>query len=64
MRSTGPALKSNPVKPAKVQATQVGTAAFTFSDGSHATFAYSVGNVMQSKAITREVFVNPGTLCQ
>ena len=64
MRTTGPAFGATPFDPAKVVATQVGNATFTFSDGDHATFAYTVGNVRHSKAITREVFVSPGTFCQ
>jgi hypothetical protein len=42
----------------------VGKATFTFSDGNNATFAYTVNGITQSKAITREVFVPPGTVCQ
>jgi serine protease len=64
MRTHGPAFSATPFDPSKVTATQVGRATFTFSDGAHATFAYTVGSVTQSKAITREVFVAPGTFCQ
>ena len=39
-------------------------ATFTFADGNHGTFAYTVNGVSQSKPITREVFVSPGTVCQ
>jgi len=63
-RTTGPAFSSVPFDPAKVTATAVGTATFTFSDGNDATFAYTVNGVSQAKAITREVFQNPGTVCQ
>jgi hypothetical protein len=42
----------------------VGTASFTFSDGNDAMFSYTVDGVTQSKAITREVFVSPGTVCE
>ena len=44
--------------------TQVGTAAFSFTDASNGTFTYSMNNTSQSKAIMREVFV-PGvvTVC-
>ncbi len=42
----------------------VGTATFTFSDGNNAMFSYIVDGVAQSKAITREVFVSPGTVCE
>jgi hypothetical protein len=34
-----------------------------FSDGANGTFAYTVNGVAQTKAITREVFVSPGTVC-
>jgi hypothetical protein len=63
-RTTGPALNALPFTPANVVATQVGTATFTFSDGNNATFAYTVNGIVQNKAITREVFTNPGTVCQ
>jgi len=63
-RTTGPAFSSVPFNPANVMATAVGTATFTFSDGNDATFAYTVNGVSQAKAITREVFQNPGTVCQ
>ena len=42
----------------------VGTASFSFSDGNNAMFSYTVDGVIQSKAITREVFVSPGTVCE
>jgi hypothetical protein len=42
----------------------VGAASFTFSDGNNATFAYTVNGVSQIKAITREVFRTPGTVCR
>jgi serine protease len=64
MRTRGPAFDAVPFAPSAVTATPVGTATFTFQDGAHATFAYTVNGVSQAKAITREVFVNPGTYCQ
>jgi len=64
VRTRGPAFSATPFDPAMVTHTAVGTATFTFSDGNHATFAYTVGGVTQSKPITREVFVSPGTFCQ
>ena len=63
MRTQGPPFSATPFDPASVSATAVGTATFTFSDPNTATFAYTVGNVAQSKTITREVFVSPGTYC-
>jgi hypothetical protein len=62
-RTTGPALNAVPFNPAAVVATAVGNATFTFSDGNNANFAYTVNGVAQNKPITREVFQNPGTVC-
>jgi len=63
-RTTGPAFNAVPFNPAAVVATAVGSATFTFSDGNGASFAYTVNGITQTKAITREVFVTPGTVCQ
>ncbi|HXT03232.1 MAG TPA: hypothetical protein VN760_03585, partial [Casimicrobiaceae bacterium] len=62
-RTTGPAFDAVPFDPAAVVRTPVGTATFTFSDGGNAVFAYTVNGIAQSKAITREVFATPGTVC-
>ena len=48
----------------------VGTATFSFTDGNNGTFAYQVNDpyaaivATQTKAITRQVFRLPGTVCQ
>jgi hypothetical protein len=63
-RTTGPAFNAIPFMPANIVATAVGTATFTFTDGNTGTFNYTVNGVAQTKAITREVFVAPGTVCQ
>jgi len=63
-RTTGPAFDAVPFKPAAVVATAVGSATLTFSDGNDASFSYTVNGVTETKAITREVFVAPGTVCQ
>ena len=63
-RTTGPPFNSVPFDPAKVAGTAVGTATFTFTDGNTGTFNYTVNGTTQSKAITREVLVAPGTVCQ
>jgi len=63
-RTTGPAFNSVPFNPANVAATAVGSATFTFTDGNTGTFAYTVNGVTQTQAITREVLVAPGTVCQ
>jgi hypothetical protein len=63
-RTTGPQFNAVPFDPAKVVPVNVGTASFTFSDGNNAAFAYTVNGVSQTKAITREVFRTPGTVCR
>ena len=62
-RTTGPAFSANPWNPSQVTATPAGTATFTFNDASTGTFAYTVDGISQSKAITREVFATPPTVC-
>jgi hypothetical protein len=42
----------------------VGTANFNFSDGNSALFTCTLNGVTQTKVISREVFVAPGTVCQ
>ena len=63
-RTTGPAFSSVPFDPAKIVMTQVGTAGLSFSDGQTGNFSYTVGSLSQTKAITREILVAPGTVCQ
>src|SRR6266511_3975250 len=63
-RTTGPAFNAVPFNPNNVVATPVGTATLSFTDGTTGTFAYTVNGVSQTKAVTREVFTNPGTVCQ
>jgi hypothetical protein len=48
----------------KVVETPAGTAAATFTNGNAATFAYTVNGAAGSKAVTRQVFMPPGTSCQ
>jgi len=68
VKTSGPPYNLVPFESDKVQRKNVGTATFTFTDGNTGTFAYqvndgaNVGN--QSKAITRQVFRPPGTVCQ
>jgi hypothetical protein len=42
----------------------VGTATLSFANGNAGSFAYTVNGVAQTKAITRQVFRTPGTVCQ
>ena len=62
-RTTGPAFSAIPWDKNQVGLTQVGTATFTFTDISNGTFAYSVNGSAQTKAITREVFATPTSVC-
>jgi len=62
-RTTGPAFSAVPFNPANVVVTPVGNATFTFADGNHAAFAYTVNGVSQTKQITRQIFQPPGTVC-
>jgi len=64
LRTTGPPFDATPFSPAKVVTTQVGTASLSFSDGQTGTFTYTVNGVTQTKSITRQIFVPPGTVCQ
>ena len=67
-RTTGPAFDSAHF--GQVQHHPAGTATFTFTDGNTGTFAYDVdlgdgvNRASQAKAITRQVFHPPGTVCQ
>lgn len=63
-RTTGPPFNSMPFDATKVVATAVGTANLTFTNGNNATFMYTVNGTTQSKAITRQILVAPGTVCQ
>ncbi len=69
-RTTGPAFSAVPFLPANVSATEVGTLTVTFAHGNSANFAYTVAlsgaasAVSQTKAIVRQVFRIPGTVCQ
>jgi hypothetical protein len=62
--TTGPPFYAQPFDPSRVTHSPVGTATVTFTDGAHATFAYTLNGVSQTKALTRFVFRAPGTVCQ
>jgi len=49
--------------PQQLGVTQAGTATFTFSDISNGTFSYTVDGVAGSKAIMRESFASPPSVC-
>jgi hypothetical protein len=69
-RTSGPTFSAVPFDPTQVHHSPAGTATVTFTDGNNATFSYNVdlgdgvNKATQSKAITRQVFRAPGTVCQ
>lgn len=67
-RQIGPPFNAVPFSPAQVHGTPVGTATVSFSDGDNGSFSYQVNDganvATQFKAITRQVFRAPGTVCQ
>ena len=63
-RTTGPPFSAKPFDPARVVASAVGTARFTFSDGNTARFDWSVDGETGSQSITRQIIQDPGTICQ
>jgi hypothetical protein len=66
----GQAFNALPFDPTKITRKDAGTATFAFTDGNTGTFSYNVdlgdgvNRATQSKAITRQVFRAPGTVCQ
>ena len=60
----GPPFNAAPFDAASVVPIDVGAATLAFGDGANGTFSYSVNGIAQTKAITREVFAAPGTVCQ
>jgi hypothetical protein len=63
----GPAFNAAPFppigSPGGATGTTVGTASVSFFDGNSGEFDYTVNGESQSRNITREVFVAPGTVC-
>ena len=68
IRTKGPAFSAVPFDPTQVQRTPVGTTTFSFTNGDSGTFAYQVNDganvATQAKAIVRQVFRPPETVCQ
>jgi hypothetical protein len=67
-RTAGPAYSAQPFNSDLVRHIPIGTATLTFANGNAGTFAYQVADganvANQTKAITRQVFRAPGTMCQ
>ena len=68
IRTSGPAFSAVPFNPQAVTRAEVGTATVSFSNGNAASFSYQVSDgvrsTSQTKAITRQVFRPPGTVCR
>lgn len=63
-RTSGPAFNSSPWNSAAVQVTRVGSGTFNFTDANNGTFQYTVDGISQTKAITRQVFGTPVSVCR
>jgi hypothetical protein len=63
-RTVGPAFNASPFNPAAVTASPVGSATFAFTGNATGTFSYTLSGISQSKAITRQVFGTPETVCR
>ena len=60
----GPPFNSAAWNANPVTDTEVGTASVTIANGNAATFTYTMNGKTRTKAITRQVFAPPGTVCQ
>jgi len=63
-RTTGPAFDAVPLDPAKVTRTAVGAAGFHFGEPHSGLFRYQLDALVDSKAIVRQVFSAPATVCR
>ncbi len=61
-RTSGPPFDANPWRP--IALSPVGTMSVAFTGGNAATLTYTVDGVSVSKAIARQVFGVPATLCE
>jgi hypothetical protein len=62
--TTGPSFKAVPFDPSLVTHKTVGSASVTFADGNNVALTYTLNGVTQTKALTRFVFRERGTVCQ
>jgi cytidylate kinase len=63
-RTTGPAFNSAQWNPAAVKATPVGSLTLAFGDAAHGTLSATVNGASITKAIAREVFASPASVCR
>ena len=62
-RDTGASLTTEPWPSSSHQTTVAGTATMTFTDANNGTFTYTLDNVSQTKAITRQIFAAGAPEC-
>jgi len=62
-RTSGPAYNNEPWD-GSVGVAEVGSGTFTFTNAAAGSFTYTVDGVTQTKAITRQVFTLPATVCR
>jgi hypothetical protein len=63
-RTRGNPFNSVPWVGTTIAVTQVGTVTLAFTDANNGTFTYTVDGVTQSRAITRQVFSSPASVCK
>jgi hypothetical protein len=63
-RTSGPAFDSPQWDPAAVKATPVGSLTLAFGDASHGSLSATVNGASITKAIAREVFASPASVCR
>jgi hypothetical protein len=63
-RAIGPPWSAANWNPAMVALTPVGNATLAFSDADRGVFSYSVNGISGSKAVTRQLYASPATVCR
>jgi hypothetical protein len=62
-RTRGPAFNASPFRPADVIAIPAGSATFSFTDGDHGVFEYTVDGISGTKPIARQIYAIPVPTC-
>ena len=63
-RTVGPPLTMQPWSASRVGVAAAGEVRLAFTDPNNATFSYTLDGVTQSKAVTRQVYATPKTVCR
>jgi hypothetical protein len=63
-RTTGPPIDASPWDPTRVTRVPVGSILFTFNDANNGTITYTLYGFTQWKAITRQVYADPPSICR